>query len=348
MKNVRVFSFLFIALMFGSCIAPQKLFEKHTPPRSPDYTKESSWACLPTMKDSGDAVPYHLDIKDEQANAKVDVFYVHPTTYLGYKHWNIPIDDKTLNKRTDKYPIRHQASAFNGSCKVYAPRYRQATLYAFLAKNGDGHKALDLAYQDVKAAFLYYLQHYNNGRPFIIASHSQGTWHMIRLFKELLENDEQLRKQLVAAYLIGGPVTKNMFTAIAPCDSAGQINCYVAWHTMQWGKYFVKPINAYKHSAAFDNFQQYECTNPLSWKRDTLVADASLNKGAVPFKFNRIDVQFSPAKSIPTGELWSHTPKKGGYLRIKDYHIMDYNLFYINIRENVKLRVDNYLDQHPQ
>ena len=73
-----------------------------------------------------------------------------------------------------------------------------------------GKQALDFAYQDVKAAFEYYLKHYNNGRPIIIASHSQGTWHAESLLHDYFENDSTLRKRLVAAYLIGGWVKKRV------------------------------------------------------------------------------------------------------------------------------------------
>jgi alpha-beta hydrolase superfamily lysophospholipase len=62
---------------------------------------------------------------------------------------------------------------------------------------------VDLAYADVKAAFQYYLAHYNEGRPIIIAGHSQGTAHATRLLHEFFEHDPKLRRQLVAAYLIG-------------------------------------------------------------------------------------------------------------------------------------------------
>ena len=336
---------LFTCLLLNSCIAPFKDFERYTPPAAPDYSLESNWASLPAKKDSADAVPYYSTLKDNQATAMADVFFIYPTTYYKGRSWNAAVDDKQINKKTDKYPIREMASVFNESCKVYAPRYRQATLYAFMDKKDNGRKALDLAYEDVKAAFTYYLKNYNNGRPFIIASHSQGTWHAIRLFKDFIEKDAQLRKQLIAAYLIGGPVAKNAFTTISACDSAAQTNCYVAWHTMAWGSHFSHPSNAYKNIAGYDNFQKYECTNPLTWNRDESVPDASLNKGAVPYTFDRIDAGYSTAWCTADGELWTRKPNRLGYPAIKNYHILDYSLFYINIRENVKLRVDKYLSQ---
>ncbi|MEO6166685.1 MAG: DUF3089 domain-containing protein [Chitinophagales bacterium] len=124
-----------------------------------------------------------------EATATADVFFIHPTIYT-YKpttayEWNGDVNDVTLNTKTDYSTIHYQVTVFNGSCKIYAPRYRQAHITAFYAAKGDdGREALDIAYSDVRAAFQYYLEHYNNGRPVIIASHSQGTRHAEHLLKD--------------------------------------------------------------------------------------------------------------------------------------------------------------------
>ena len=83
------------------------------------------------------------------------------------KNWNASIEDRKLNDKTDGSTILYQASIFNGAGKVYAPRYRQAHLHAYFTnkRKGEAQKAFELAYADVKAAFEYYLQHYNQGRP---------------------------------------------------------------------------------------------------------------------------------------------------------------------------------------
>ncbi|MBL0105277.1 MAG: DUF3089 domain-containing protein [Bacteroidetes bacterium] len=127
------------------------------------------------MKDSADALPPGENLVDGQAEAKADVFYIHPTVNFSRKNWNGDVNDAKLNHTVDIYPLRFQASVFNGMCKVYAPRYRQATLYSFIDKSKvNGAKALDLAYTDVVSAFQYYLDHYNQGRPFILASTVRG------------------------------------------------------------------------------------------------------------------------------------------------------------------------------
>ena len=111
--------------------------------------------------------------------------------------WNADIDDVALNKKTDNTTILYQASVFNEDCRVFAPRYRQANFNAFFTNNKVvTDKAFELAYEDIKTAFEYYLEHYNQGRPIIIASHSQGTLHAGRLLKEYFEG-KPLQKKFI-------------------------------------------------------------------------------------------------------------------------------------------------------
>ena len=321
-----------IIALFSSCLTPVRHFNSHSAPQVPDYSEQSSWAALPTKKDSADAIPPRNNETDGQTDAVVDVFYIHPTLDLaGYK-WNGDIQDKKLNKRVDKLPMRFQASAFNGSCKIFAPRYRQATLYSFTQSSKEnGEKALALAYEDVRTAFQYYLDHYNNGRPFIIASHSQGSRHAYLLLNEFFENNSELRKQLVAVYAIGFR-TDSLFENIPRCDSATQTGCVLSWNTYKWGK---ETENEFLGS-------NYYCVNPLNWKSDTVYCNKELNLGGLPRKFDRIDKNISDAK-INKGLLWIQRPKKRGYWKVAgNYHVSDYNIFYMNIRENVRKRIEAY------
>ncbi len=131
----------------------------------PDYSRLDYWAASPYKPDCSDSIPAFL--KGEQRTSDADVFFIHPTTYtadLKKASWNADVDDSALNEQTDRRPILDQASVFNGSCRVFAPRYRQAHLKAFIAGNSkEAKQALDLAYSDVKRAFQYYLEHDNNG-----------------------------------------------------------------------------------------------------------------------------------------------------------------------------------------
>lgn len=343
MKITRCFPvLLFLIALPVACLRPHRSFEKYKVPSPPDYSLEKNWAALPTKKDSADALP-DASLKDGQADAPVDVFFIHPTLYFKGKSWNADVDDQQTNGLVDKYTIRQQASVFNGSCKVYAPRYRQATLATFSDSKGNGRKALDTAYNDIRSAFLYYLAHYNHGRPIIIASHSQGTFHAQKLLKEFFENDPKLRKQLVAAYLIGGSVAQHMFVNIPQGDSASQTGCFVAWHSRKWGTNFAPKNARNQYWPAYDNTENYACVNPLTWRSDTTYAPASLNHGSVPKSFDRLDKGIADAKISPNRILWVHAPAAKGYNKGSNYHVMDYSLFWMNIRENVAVRVAAYL-----
>ena len=155
-------------------------------PAEVDYSKEANWAALPTKKDLADSIPKGAPFIDEQNSAAADVFFIHPTilTYAPTNEyqWNGSVEDSFLNKKVDELTILNQASIFNGAGRIYAPRYRQAHYFAFVTSfKEDKDAALGIAYQDVKKAFDYYLAHYNQNRPIIIASHSQGTVHATQL-----------------------------------------------------------------------------------------------------------------------------------------------------------------------
>ena len=112
-----------------------------------------------------------------------DVFYIHPTGYF-QTHWNAPLDPESAAYERTNSHLATQASAFAETCNVYAPYYRQATYYSFFDKDTNGYKAQDIAYSDLSNAFSTYMKNHNQGRPFIIAGHSQGALHGQRLVHE--------------------------------------------------------------------------------------------------------------------------------------------------------------------
>lgn len=326
----------FLLLLLSTYVAAQA--PKVTAPTpAPNYANPDFWAALPDKKDLSDALPKGL-AEQPNSNLQADVFFVHPTTYTKKKKddmpWNANLADQKLNQRTDESTIKFQASIFNGVGKLYAPRYRQAHIMAYFTRDQELAKdVFEIAYADVKAAFEYYLAHYNQGRPIIIASHSQGTTHCKRLLKEFFDG-KPLQKQLVAAYLVGIPVEKGYFENIPACESANATQCICSWRTYLTGNF----------PPYFRKEEQVVVTNPLSWKTDTLTAPRELNKGAVLLKFDKVLPAVCDAK-IEKGYLWVSKPKfPGSFLyNNPNYHIADYNLFYLNVRENVSLRLTTFL-----
>jgi len=336
------FYLLCFILIFTNCksvfVVPQGDFSEEKAAPAPDYSKSSYWAALPTKKDEADQTP--KGIVDQQANAEVDVFFLHPTIYTGEKgddQWNGPVNDPALNKRVDESTIRFQASIFNGVGKVYAPRYRQAHINAYYIKDKEkAKKVFDLAYADVKTAFEYYLANYNNGRPIIIASHSQGTTHSRRLVKEFFDGTE-LQKQLVAGYLVGIPVLKNEFENIPVCQSPTETGCFVSWRTFK-SDYTPPSFTSEKVAVV----------NPISWTTDDQKVPKSENKGALLRKIKKVYPELASAQVVPDkGILWTDKPKFFGSFLLKtpNYHIADFNFFYRNVRENAQARAAAFLEK---
>lgn len=333
---LRSFFSLFLISLLLSCSDKYKAFKGNytfkSKDGSPDYSDLHYWAAHPWKWDPSDSIPKPLryEIRDSTA----DVFFLHPTTYTfkfkSNKH-NASIDDDYTNAKTDYSSIIYQASVFNQQCRVFAPRYRQAHFNTFFLKETEtAQQTFELAYTDIKKAFEFYLQHWNNGRPIIIAGHSQGSKFAERLLKEYFEN-KPLAGQLVVAYIPGWPVPKEYFSSLKMCRDSLQTGCICSWRTLRNG--YIPSYLKYEKGNSF-------VTNPLSWTTDEQYAPRKLNKGSVLTKFNKVYKQTTGAR-ISNGFLYVKKPKfPWSFLYLsKNYHVGDINLYYLNIRENVKQRI---------
>jgi Protein of unknown function (DUF3089) len=163
----------------------------------------------------------------------IDCFYVYPTSS----------EDATYN--SDLIPGSEtavtdlQAARFNQVCKVYAPMYRSVTLAGlFGSVPGDFATGWELAYQDVLDAWRHYLANDNHGRPVVILSHSQGSFHVVRLLREEIDPKPEERALIVSAIIPGtsfqvapgqdvGGDTQNM----PLCRTAGQVGCVITFQS---------------------------------------------------------------------------------------------------------------------
>ena len=323
-------------------IVPTANYSQQDHPQAPDYADLSNWAAHPDRDDFADGTPCE-EVCDRQGKAMVDVFFLHPTTFYNGDNWNASLTDTALNKKTDETTIKHQASIFNGHARVFAPRYRQTVYGAFFTENKTNmYQSLMLAYSDVARAFEYYLQNENDGRPIIIASHSQGSCHAIQLMRQYFDG-KPLSDQLVTAYIVGWPVMQDSFKVLKPCESPGETGCYNSWCTFHWDHYPDIYDEFYKGSVV---------TNPINWKIDGTYAARSEHKGAVLRKYNKFFPEAIDAQAMD-GILWVHPPKnvpldKKLLYNWKSYHIADYNLFWKNIRDNVRDRAKSFLLNNPE
>lgn len=340
MYNKLILVLALVPFIISCASKPKGVFDLNTAKKAPDYSLEKYWSALPFMQDQADKTPEGLF--DNQSTAKADVFYLHPTIYYGkkdYDQWNAPIDLEKLNDDVDKSATLYQATAFNGAGKVYAPRYRQAHINAYFHKDSlSARKAFELAYKDVKAAFEYYLEHYNKGRPIIIASHSQGTTHASRLMKEYFDG-KSLQDQLVVAYLVGIPVDLDQYKHLKACQSATEVSCLTGWRTFKRG--------------ANPDFLDIEkdfnvlISNPLSWTTDQQRVLPFENPGTVLLDFDAQPKRGLIGAQIYKSILWSEKPKFRGsfFMTTKNFHRGDINLYYTSIRNNAKDRVEAFLNK---
>lgn len=340
--NRSLIRYILPVLLVQGCFmqkVPDTPFTRQTPPKAPAYDEPKDWACLPGRADACDTVPIDT-LSDQQATARADVFFVYPTLFKDKSQWNASIADVDHRKALASTTLMHQASVFNGAAKVYVPYYRQMTLYGFWADSLNKQKALDLAYEDVKRAFLYYMKHYNQGRPFFIAGHSQGSYMAMRLINDVLPTHAEWRTRLVAAYIVGWAVPNGKITAIPVCSTASQTQCFISWNTYAWG---YLPEGKYSHMPASP-----VGVNPLLWTTDTTYAPYTLNKGGVGRKYRNIYPAITDAR-LHQGYLWIHKDQLPGLAKwMNRFHAGDYNLFWMNVRTNVGVRLSAWHKKHKQ
>jgi hypothetical protein len=316
-------------------------YQTYTPPPAPDYARAESWALIP-------AHPATWTAKDPPA----DVFFIHPTTYERRAQWNGPIDDRRAVRLLDEVMIPNYAGPFAKAGRLFAPRYRQASLYTQLTLREDARDARAFAYRDVKWAFDFYLAHYNKGRPVIIAGVEQGGFLAERLAREVA-GDPAHGARVVAVYLIETPVSADALPLPA-CTARAQAGCTVAWigegfHEAE------RTADRLKHAAVWrgDALEALAgrptvCVNPLLGKASNQAAPARLNIGAVNaaglewgvrpgFQNSQVSAQ------CVDGVLKISRPKspalrqRGGWLEAQ--RVRSANLFYADIEADAAARV---------
>ncbi|MCA9658060.1 MAG: DUF3089 domain-containing protein [Myxococcales bacterium] len=327
-------------------------FDPQALPPAPDYRRAEAWAALPEVEDGADVALPELPAMDPAA-APADVFFLHPTTHVG-RVWNAPIDDPALVEATRRGATLIQASAFNGCCAVYAPRYRQAHGRAFTAPDGRSARAIDAAYGDVAAAFDEFLAR-TGERPFIVAAHSQGAVLGARLLRERIA-DGPLRRRLVAAYLPGAPLRPGADVGGLPiCDVPTATGCVISWHA-RGPSYSPNALDF--GGGGPEAMRGRICVNPITWRTDGAYAPASAHGGAVFFDAPTPALRpaFADAQCVDGalivrehGDLERDLPSRAllWILGPDNYHPVEYQLFYADIRENAAARVAAFVGEAP-
>jgi hypothetical protein len=312
-----------------------------------DYTDASSWVARPGQLD--DPALWLPDGATTPAIGKAAIFFIHPTTYLENDRWNAPLFPGGDTEFRTQLFVQSEASAFNDTGQIWAPRYRQAAYGAFLLKSDDAREALDFAYQDVSRAFDQFLKETGN-RPIILAGHSQGALHLMRLLREKVA-DKPIAKRIVAAYVVGWPISTTSdlpSIGLPACTAPDESGCILSWMS------FGEPANP---SLILDQWTKTPgltggnrrrndilCVNPVTGTKEgaatpqdnpgTLVPSANLRSATLQQQM--VGAHCDKGLLMIDGQV----PPLGPYvLPGNDYHVYDYALFWGAIRRDAERRL---------
>lgn len=300
--------------------------------QEPDYADTGSWAYWRVGE-----------------NKPADLFIVCPTVDLGAGvNKNMSLSDNEA-KKNFYGALNMERGIYEQHCRMYAPYYRQAVLTDYDLPANEAEPYFNLAYKDVRAAFLYYMQHENNGRPFVLAGFSQGAEMCLRLLKEF--GDESfVKNNMVACYAIGWrftPQEAKQYPYIRPAQSADDLGTVIMFNS---------EAPEVTSSLMVPHGEKSFCINPLNWRTDGTMVDKALNSGAC-----FTDYSGSIKREVPqlTGCC---IDTERGVLKVTDidkkqyppvlsiftdgiYHLYDYQFFYRNLQQNVGLRINTFVEE---
>ncbi len=327
MNFKQLFFFITLGLLCCSCSK-----DENQTIQPSDYSNTNNWASLPS-----------------NPSKPVDIFYIYPSSWF--------TDDLSILINTIDHPmmregalqnIAEDASAFETVGNIYAPFYRQYNCmylitipaieqYTLFAREG-------LA--DVTAAFEYYFEHYNNGRPFILAGHSQGSGVMLQFLSNYMKKHPEVQERMIAAYPIGYSPWSDYMQAnphLKFAERADDTGVIAAYHT---------------EASTFNGenvllIPGCISINPLTWTRDETHASIALNLGSkavvngvltdVPgIADAQIDLERGTVRcSTADPNIYTGAPLFPNGI----FHFFDYQFFYYNIRQNAQDRTDAYLNR---
>lgn len=319
-------------LSFTACASANK---------ASDYSQVANWLALPASADK-----------------PVDVFYLYPTVYYKTAEGDPDVCgiDNSLMRGNAQLALQRQASAFGTVGNIYAPYYRQGSAAYILSmpEKEQDEFLRGVTKADIFAAFDYYIENYNDGRPFILAGHSQGSNMLLYLLSEYMTENPDVYARMVAAYVIGYSVTDDFLAAnphLKFAEGAGDTGVIISYNTEAAEIEGDNPVILPGALAI----------NPINWKRDGTLATAAENLGSIMLnkdgsvvrdeQGNILRVMNFADACVDTEEgalicstVDADTWAPGNAVFGKGvFHSFDYPFYYYNIRENAAQRVSNYL-----
>jgi hypothetical protein len=324
--------------LVSTALDPKVPFQTYDPPPGPDYSKSAAWYLRPQ---SGSPLA-------------ADVFFVGPTTYDGGRNWNARLNARKANRQFQDIMAPNYVGPFVGIGRVFAPRYRQASLYSLTTLREDAREARQFAYGDVRDAFRWYIDQDNGGRPFIIVGVEQGGTLASRLLADEVARDPVLQSRLVAAYLIDTVVPADA-PPITPCVQRAQAGCLAAWARVYEGdfdasKHLLERALVWNEHGELANLAPRPalCFNPLLGAVTNEPAPARLHLGAA----NATGLEWGArpafmARQVAArcvgGVLVVTRPKSSSLKQGGDWadrrKVPGFNLFYADIEADAKERL---------
>jgi len=311
--------------------------------QSTDYSQASNWLALPSSA---------------TATKKVDVFYLSDTTYqkANASSPNIgPIDDPAM-KQAAKAAYSRTAAAFKPIANIYAPYNRQVDAMYKSTLPIPQQLALEagIPTSDAMGAFDYYIKHYNQGRPFILAGHSQGSNLTANILSDYMKKNPKVYKRMIAAYVIGFSITPQYLAAnphLKFATGANDTGVIISYNTEAPVIGATNPVTMPGGIAM----------NPITWTLSETPALATQNLGGILIGKNDYAVLDAAGNPVRVKAYADATVNKargvvicstadvnklspGNALLPKGvYHSFDYPFYFFDIQANAAERVASYL-----
>lgn len=227
---------------------------------------------------------------------------------------------------------------------LHAPFYRQLGLdFIMAASGGDMMRAVaEIPLVDARLAFEHFLDHGAGDRPIVLAGHSQGAIVLAQLLGWLAADRPELLPRIVAAYLVGVPVTERMLGRLGlPFATGASDTGVVVSYNTESPDADASPFRVTPPGLAI---------NPVSWRRDEAPAPASESLGS--------RIRLAAPDGTPTGEIVERPRFAGARVDLRRgtvvtdapvspgerwpagvLHRYDYDLFWHDLRQNVTDRV---------
>lgn len=334
MKNIQIRFFAFFAIACSLFLAACSC-SKHDPdPRyvTTDYSAADNWLVNP----------------QGEGSKAVDIFYLYPTTYSGAEN-SCPVTDAGMRAGATKNR-QSNASVYEQTANLYMPFYRQMSAsYVLTLPEAEHDKAMrEIPAVDALEAFKYYIEHYNGGRPFLLAGHSQGSNTLLYVI-EYLKGKPELMERFIAAYIIGYSVTpdflqKNPHVSFAQGRTDQKV--LISWNTESPGLTVPNPVVTPGALAI----------NPITWTTEETLAgaDQSLGarleeNGAFVDQSHFADAQVNRQRGVV---VCSTVDPEDYRIPIAIFplgvlHGCDYPFYYYDLQQNVADRVAAYFPSNP-